>query len=611
MASTPRSSGPEASQAQRLAREKYLEEREERLRLAEHAAASGIWEIDIASDSVRGTRQFFLIMGLEPTEEPVPMTVLRGLRLPEDRERVNQGYTAAVERNVDFYESEYRIMRGDGEIRWIFGRGKVIRDASGRPVRYSGIDIDVTDKKNAELALADSEARLKLAVSAGNIGIWDWNVTTGEMTYSEEAKAIYGFPAGQPVTYEMVRDVTDQRDLPHTSNLAKLSLDPVVRSKQPYEYRIVRPDGQIRWILAKGEATFATVDGVERAVRYTGTIQDITDRKKIENRVRKNEQRLLLALEAGQLAIWEYDIATDSLQNNSDLNRMLGFPEDHPLDVADVRNRYMPGDQERVKAAGEAALAAGNRYFQVEFRFRRPDEAVRGLQLRAEILLDEEGQPSGAIGVLLDVTERNEAEEHRQFLVSELQHRTKNILALVKSVASQTFRGEGELEDLKTFTSRLVALGNAHDLLHGERRRETDLREIVDAAMRPHGLAQGRFGIDGPALPLAPRQGLAMSLALNELATNAAKYGALSKSGGQVQIGWQRDPSDNGSGLLVFTWTELGGPDVVPPNRTGFGTTLIKDHLAFAFAGTASLSFERGGLRYELRAPWPKPDISS
>src|SRR6185295_11509659 len=152
----------------------------------EHAAASGIWEIDIASDTVRGTRQFFMIMGLEPTEEPMPMTVLRSLRLPEDRERVNQGYTAAVERSVDFYESEYRIIRSDGEIRWIFGRGKVIRDALGRPVRYSGIDIDVTDKKNAELALADSEARLKLAVVAGNIGIWDWDLTTDEMTYSEE-----------------------------------------------------------------------------------------------------------------------------------------------------------------------------------------------------------------------------------------------------------------------------------------------------------------------------------------------------------------------------------------------------------------------------------------
>jgi PAS domain S-box-containing protein len=606
MANTPRSSGRDASKAQRLAREK-LEEREERLRLAEHAAASGIWEIDIASDSVRGTRQFFLIMGLEPTEEPVPMSVLRGLRLPEDRERVNQGYTAAVERSVDFYESEYRIIRGDGEIRWIFGRGKVIRDASGRPVRYSGIDIDVTDKKNAELALADSEARLKLAVFAGNIGIWDWDVTTDEMTYSEEAKAMYGFPAGLPVTYEMVRDATDPRDLPHTLNLAKLALDPLHRSKQPYEYRIIRSGGQVRWILAKGEATFATLDGVERAVRYTGTIQDITDRKKVENRVRKNEQRLRLALEAGQLAIWEYDIATDSLQNTSDLNRMLGFPEDHPLDLADIRNRYMPGDQERVKAAGEAALAAGNRYFQVEFRFRRPDEAVRGLQLRAEILLDEKGRPSGAIGVLLDVTERKEAEEHRQFLVSELQHRTKNILALVKSVASQTFRGEGESENLKTFTSRLVALGNAHDLLHGERPRETDLREIVNASMRPHGLSQGRFDIGGPALPLSPRQGLAMSLALNELATNAAKYGALLKSGGQVQIRWQRDVSGDASGQLVFTWTELGGPDVVPPNRTGFGTSLIKDHLAFAFAGAASFRFERGGLRYELRAPWPNP----
>ena len=323
-----------------LERESSLEERVERLRLAEQAAAAGIWEIDIASDTVRGSAQFFRNMGLEPTDDPVPMSVLRGLRPSDDRERVNQGYVDTVRAGLDYYESEYRILRSDGEERWILGRGKVIRDADNRPVRYSGVDIDVTDRKRAELALKESETRLKLAVVAGGIGIWDWNVATGEMTYSQEAKEIYGFAPDQPVSYEMVRDSTDPRDLPRTSEMARQALDPRVRARQPYEYRIIRPDGEVRWIYASGEATFAVIDGVERAIRYTGTIQDITGRKKAENRVRKSEQRLRLAIEAGRLAIWEYDLATDEVTSTPDLNRMLGFPEDQPVDIGEVRRRY-------------------------------------------------------------------------------------------------------------------------------------------------------------------------------------------------------------------------------------------------------------------------------
>ena len=181
-----------------------LGERLERLRLAEQAAAAGIWDIDVRTDTVRGTPQFFLIMGLEPTDAAVPMRTLRDLRIPDDRSRVNRGYADAVDSGADFYESEYRIRR-KGETRWIFGRGRVIRDASGKPVRYSGVDIDITDRKDAELALAESEARLKLAVEAADIGIWDWDVLAMTMSYSDRAKALYGFPLDRPVTYEQVR----------------------------------------------------------------------------------------------------------------------------------------------------------------------------------------------------------------------------------------------------------------------------------------------------------------------------------------------------------------------------------------------------------------------
>ena len=592
-----------------LERESNLEERVERLRLAEQAAAAGIWEIDIASDTVRGSAQFFRNMGLEPTDDPVPMSVLRGLRPSDDRERVNQGYVDTVRAGLDYYESEYRILRSDGEERWILGRGKVIRDADNRPVRYSGVDIDVTDRKRAELALKESETRLKLAVVAGGIGIWDWNVATGEMTYSEEAKEIYGFPPDQSVSYETVRDSTDPRDLPRTSEMARQALDPRVRARQPYEYRIIRPNGEVRWIYASGEATFAVIDGVERAIRYTGTIQDITGRKKAENRVRKSEQRLRLAIEAGRLAIWEYDLATDEVTSTPDLNRMLGFPDDQPVDIGEVRRRYHAGDEARLKEASAAALAAGERYFQVEFRFRRPDDALCWFQLRAEILFGEEGRPSGAIGVLLDITERRDVEEHRQFLASELQHRTKNLLSVVKAIASQTFRLSAESSSLAAFNGRLIALGTAHETLQGEQPRWTELVEIIEAVLQPHGLAEHRFEIAGPPLLLSPRQRLTMSLALNELATNAAKYGALGSPAGRVLLSWNKVTSENGEERFEFVWRETGGPKVAPSKRTGFGTRIVRDQLPAEFGGSALLEFAADGLVYRLSAPWPKPSV--
>jgi len=130
------------------------------LALAEQSAGVGVWSIDLTSGMVRATAQFFHIMGIEPTRELVPIGVIRALRHPEDRERVVNGFQRALEDGSDAYEIEYRIIRPDGGVRWIFGRGRVVRDAEGKPARYSGIDLDITDRKVAEAALAAATAEL-------------------------------------------------------------------------------------------------------------------------------------------------------------------------------------------------------------------------------------------------------------------------------------------------------------------------------------------------------------------------------------------------------------------------------------------------------------------
>ena len=131
------------------------------LALAEQSAGIGVWSIDLSSDHVRATAQFFRIMGLEPTDEPIPVDRVRELRHPDDRERVLAGFREALDGGRDAYEIEYRIVRPDGQLRWIFGRGRVVRDAAGKPVRYSGVDLDITDRKAAEAALAAAKEELE------------------------------------------------------------------------------------------------------------------------------------------------------------------------------------------------------------------------------------------------------------------------------------------------------------------------------------------------------------------------------------------------------------------------------------------------------------------
>lgn len=146
--------------------EEAVRVRDEQLRLAE-AAGIGVWDIDIASDTVRGSAQYFRIMGLEPTDEPVPMPLMRALRIPGDKEKVVAGFAEAVGSGAESYENEFRIMRPDGEIRWIFGRGKVVRDSQGTPVRFSGVDIDVTEQKRT----AEAAQRLAAIVESSQDAI--------------------------------------------------------------------------------------------------------------------------------------------------------------------------------------------------------------------------------------------------------------------------------------------------------------------------------------------------------------------------------------------------------------------------------------------------------
>ncbi|MFT3974863.1 MAG: sensor histidine kinase [Amaricoccus sp.] len=205
--------------------------------------------------------------------------------------------------------------------------------------------------------------------------------------------------------------------------------------------------------------------------------------------------------------------------------------------------------------------------------------------------------------VLADRAARRVAEEHRSLLLREMSHRIKNVLATVQAIANQTFRAGAGPDSLRTFSQRLSAMAATHDLLVSSHWQSTDLRATVDAAVRPFGNETGdaRFEIVGPQLEITARGAFSLSMALHELCTNAAKYGALSAPGGIVRITWGLHNTDAGRRLLL-TWEERGGPPCVEPTRRGFGTRLVRAAFTSEFDAHTSLEFPSSGLRFELDA---------
>jgi two-component sensor histidine kinase len=219
------------------------------------------------------------------------------------------------------------------------------------------------------------------------------------------------------------------------------------------------------------------------------------------------------------------------------------------------------------------------------------------------------------VRVVQDVTERKEAEERQKLLIDELNHRVKNTLATVQSLATQTARGTSSPETFRVaFEGRLIALSQAHDQLTRRHWKSADLHDIVTAATAPY-LSRSRDQVvqEGEAITVTPRIALTLALAIHELATNASKYGALSVPGGRIEIRWHLQRSERP--VLRLEWRERGGPPVSEPERRGFGTRFIEGSIALELQGKARLAFEPAGLRCTMDIPFeqalPETDLNA
>jgi PAS domain S-box-containing protein len=583
--------------------EQALRASEERYQLALQAASGvGTWDWDIVADKVYADARYAVFHNVDPERaaQGAPLSEFTKALHPDDFDRLLRSGRTSLKTTSEFLE-EYRLIQADGSVKWVQTRGRVERDAKGWAVRHRGVMVDITGRKRTEQALEAAQADLRIAVDAAGLGRWDHNPQTGERFWDKRCREIYGLPDGvienPPEAFERL---VHPDDLPALMDAVRVALDPASDNTINREYRIRRDrDGATRWIETFGRAFFH--EG--QCVRFVGVVSDVTERKEAEADQVLREATMALALDAGNVGTWDFDVRKRHLRWSDRGYDMFGITPGAEVGLDDFYAAMHPEDREATRQALLAAMNPALRAdIDVEYRtIGRDDGLERWISAKGRGFFDEAGRPTRVVGATVDITERKRAELHLRLLVNELNHRVKNSLATIQAIAAQTFHAARSLpQALEAFSARIVALAEAHDLLTRENWEGADLLDLLNRLEVLHGGPE-RFAIIGQPVRLSPRMALSLSMVLHELATNAVKYGALSTPQGQVRIAWTVVPGP-AQPRLVLTWTETGGPPVQPPTRRGFGSRLIERGLAAELSGEARIDFKPDGVVCRIEA---------
>ena len=703
--------------------ELQLRESEERSTLAQSVAGIGVWDVDLEHGITVWSDPLYELMQVDRDADVSPDLFFDRVH-PEDVDRLRRDFEQAI-RDGSRFKSEFRVLLPDGRQRYMIGKGSVTRHRDGKALRILGVNYDVTDRKEAEIRLRESEARLRMILdeTAALAGIVDTDGNLQEV--NRVALELGGIRHADVIGKPFWETPWWTHDDEEVSRLKQAIGRALEGQTVRYDARVRAADGSLRTI---DFSLSPVLDADGEIALLVPAALDVTGRKEAENRLAEREAQLALFAEHAPAAIamfdadlhyiacskryladhglsqdvpimgrHYYEVLPDTPERWREVHRRVLSGETHSaeqdaIDRPDGTTDWLRwtmtpwyhGDGEiggamlfsemlTEKVLADRALATSEARYRllfesidagfcvVEIRFDRPDGRVdyrvveanpafydrtgfdrniAGAWLREaapqleEHWFDIYGSVarSGAsmqfeqhsphldrwfdvfafridrpqdnrVAILFhDITDRKRHEKRVDLLLKEVNHRSKNMLALIGVIAKRT-TGEGHGEFLHNFSNRLAALAANQDILVHSDWEEVDLESLVRLQLAHFDDLLGkRILIEGDALPLLPETAEKFGMALHELATNAAKYGALSNKSGCVRIGWQTREVD-GTAQFVLDWREEGGPTVSPPARTGFGSLVSGAMLEAGLGGTVEADYASDGLNWRLSCP--------
>ena len=315
-------------------------------------------------------------------------------------------------------------------------------------------------------------------------------------------------------------------------------------------------------------------------------------------RLMESERRRSLALLAGKMGSWDWDLTSAKLVWDEGQHAIYGVtPGEFAVTPENIKALTLPEDWEGLRIGMDLLLGQGTPHHG-EYRIRRPDGKVRWCAGTAAATRDDSGRVVRVSGVTMDITERKQAEERQALLAREVDHRAKNAMAIVQSIVKLT-KAKSVAEYAALIEGRIKALSRAHAMLSDSRWQGAELTRIIDEELAPYRSNDAdKISLIGPKVLLDPTTAQTLALALHELATNAAKYGSLSEAQGHLELRWSIEVD-----ALVIDWIERNGPPAPPPLKAGFGTRIIRNSVVHQLEGEVIFDWGPQGLSCTLQVP--------